>query len=68
MPGESEGGLRYAVDERGIATLTLDRPGKMNAVMPDDWRAMEERLDEGAADPRVRVFVLTGSWPQPRNL
>src|SRR5512143_2674851 len=61
MSGPSEGGLRYAVDDRGVATLTLDRPDKMNAVMPADWRAMEERLDEGAADPRVRVFVLTGA-------
>src|SRR5262245_44617922 len=55
------GGLRYAVDEHGIATLTLDRPDKRNAVMPADWRAMEDRLDEGAADPNVRAFVVTGA-------
>src|SRR5215510_375217 len=57
----AKGGLRYAVDDHGIATLTLDRPDKRNAVMPPDWRAMEDRLDEGAADPRVRVFVVTGA-------
>jgi enoyl-CoA hydratase/carnithine racemase len=61
MSAEAEGGLRYAVDERGVATLTLDRADKRNAVMPADWRAMEERLDEGAADPAVRVFVVTGA-------
>jgi enoyl-CoA hydratase/carnithine racemase len=54
-------GLRYEVRADGIAVLTLDRPDKRNAVMPDDWRALEDRLDEGAADARVRVFVLTGA-------
>ncbi len=55
------GGIRYEVSDAGIATLTLDREDKRNAVMPQDWRAFEERLDEGAADPRVRVFVVTGA-------
>jgi 2-(1,2-epoxy-1,2-dihydrophenyl)acetyl-CoA isomerase len=59
--GSAADGLRYAVDGDGVATLTLDRPGKRNAVMPDDWRALEERLDEGGADPAVRVFVVTGA-------
>jgi enoyl-CoA hydratase/carnithine racemase len=54
-------GVRYEIREGGIATLTLDRPDKRNAVMPPDWRALEEHLDEGAADPKVRVFVLTGA-------
>jgi len=54
-------GLRYDLRDDGIAVLTLDRPDKRNAVMPDDWRALEDRLDEGAADARVRVFVLTGA-------
>src|SRR5581483_2085864 len=49
-----EGGLRYRVGDDGIATLTLDRPDKRNAVMPEDWRAMETALDDGAADSRVR--------------
>ncbi len=54
-------GLGYEVREQGVALLTLDRPAKRNAIMPEDWRALEERLDEGASDPRVRVFVLTGA-------
>ena len=59
---ESAGtGVRYAVDGDGIATLLLDRPDKRNAVMPPDWRAFEERLDEGAADPAVKAFVVTGA-------
>jgi enoyl-CoA hydratase/carnithine racemase len=54
-------GVRYEIGASGVATLTLDRPDKRNAVMPPDWRALEEYLDEGSADPKVRVFVLTGA-------
>jgi 2-(1,2-epoxy-1,2-dihydrophenyl)acetyl-CoA isomerase len=54
-------GVRYEVRDHGIAVLILDRPDKRNAVMPADWRALEDRLDEGAADPNVRAFVLTGA-------
>jgi len=54
-------GVRYEVGDDGVATLTLDRPDKRNAVMPPDWRAFEDHLDEGAADPAVRVFVVTGA-------
>ena len=55
-----EHGVRYEIGDDGVATLTLDRPDKRNAVMPPDWRALEDRLDDGSADPNVRVFVLTG--------
>lgn len=55
-----EHGVRYEIGDDGVATLTLDRPEKRNAVMPPDWRALEDRLDDGSADPNVRVFVLTG--------
>ncbi|MCH5675567.1 enoyl-CoA hydratase-related protein [Streptomyces gilvus] len=49
------------VDEDGVATLTLNRPERKNA-----WSlAMEKRffglLDEVAADPDVRVVIVTGS-------
>ena len=54
-------GVRYEIGASGVATLTLDRPDKRNAVMPPDWRALEEYLDEGSADPKVRVFILTGA-------
>ncbi|MEW6268757.1 MAG: enoyl-CoA hydratase [Thermodesulfobacteriota bacterium] len=54
-------GVRYEVGTGGVATLTLDRPDRRNAVMPPDWRAFEEHLDAGAADPDVRVFVVTGA-------
>ena len=53
--------LDLVVDQRGVATLTLDRPEKHNAMSG----AMIAELTEGAAvlgaDEAVRVVVLTGA-------
>ncbi|MGI5347776.1 enoyl-CoA hydratase/isomerase family protein [Streptomyces sp. CA-250714] len=52
--------LRTALDE-GVATVTIDHPAKRNAMTPDMWRRLPVLLDELAADPGVRVLVLTGA-------
>ncbi|MFB6165342.1 MAG: crotonase/enoyl-CoA hydratase family protein [Haloarculaceae archaeon] len=52
--------VRYDVEGR-IATITLDRPERYNAIdgdMPGELRAAVERAD---ADDGVRVIVLTGA-------
>jgi enoyl-CoA hydratase/carnithine racemase len=52
--------LRFKVDE-GIATITLDRPEKMNAftdAMLERWLAA---LEECRTSPDVRVIVITGT-------
>lgn len=49
------------VDPRGVATLTLDRPDRHNALsgaMCDDLAAAAARLD---ATPGLRAVVLTGA-------
>ena len=51
--------LRYEVSDR-VATVTLDRPERLNAIdmrMPGEIRAAVEAAD---ADPGVHVVVLTG--------
>jgi enoyl-CoA hydratase/carnithine racemase len=51
---------RYDVHDR-VATITLHRPERLNAWtgrMHAEYRAL---LDRGAADPAVRVIVVTGS-------
>lgn len=56
MPDQN---VDYSVD-RGIATITLDRPDKMNAVTT---QMRDELIDAFAAadrDPDVRVIVVTG--------
>ncbi len=41
--------------------MTFNNPEKHNAVSFDMWEAAEKILDEFAADPEVRVVVLTGA-------
>jgi enoyl-CoA hydratase/carnithine racemase len=52
---------RYDIDATGVATITLDRPGRGNSWtgrMHDEYRWICKRLDD---DPAVRVIVLTGA-------
>lgn len=53
--------IRVATDARGVATVTLERPDKRNALsaaMMDDLTRAAAAL---GADPAVRVVVLTGA-------
>ncbi|PJE99543.1 enoyl-CoA hydratase [Streptomyces carminius] len=44
----------------GVATLTVHNPAKRNAMTPQMWREVPAALERLAADPAVRVLVLTG--------
>jgi enoyl-CoA hydratase len=44
-----------------IATLTLDRPEKLNALTRSMWRALGGTLAEVGRDPGVRCLVLRGA-------
>ncbi len=50
----------YAV-EAGVATLTLNRPDKLNALTPEMLSLVFAHVAEAAADPAVQVIVLTGA-------
>ena len=52
--------IHYAVHER-VATLTLNRPDKRNALNSALVTALRAALDAAAADAAVRVIVLTGA-------
>lgn len=45
----------------GIARLTLNRPDKRNALSPEMVVRLAEAWDQVAADPAVRVALLTGA-------
>lgn len=49
----------YAVD-RGVATLTFDRPERLNALTFDVYADLRDLLGELHHDPEVRVLVVTG--------
>jgi methylglutaconyl-CoA hydratase len=48
-------------DERGVVTLTLNKPGVRNAFDPGFMRAIRAAFDDLADDRDVRVVVLTGA-------
>jgi len=51
---------RYAV-ERGVATITLDRPEQLNAYNARMRLELEALFDETDADDDVRVVIVTGA-------
>ncbi|VWX61384.1 Enoyl-CoA hydratase/carnithine racemase [Burkholderiales bacterium 8X] len=52
--------IRLQVDS-GVATLTLDRPEKRNAMSDDMRTEFIHALEQVAADKRIRALVLTGA-------
>lgn len=52
--------IRYEV-EQGIATLTLDRPAKMNAFTNVMMTEMIDAFDRSDADDAVRAVIVTGA-------
>ena len=48
-------------DHNGIATLTLNRPTKFNALSTELMSAIQSELDRIASDRSVRVIVIAGN-------
>lgn len=48
-------------DDDGVTTLTLNRPDKLNALMPSVFMALRAHLDAIADDDSVRCVVLAGA-------
>jgi enoyl-CoA hydratase/carnithine racemase len=47
--------------DRGVATLTLNRPQQYNALSSSLIDALQNALDEIAQDPHIRVVIIAGS-------
>lgn len=60
MADSPEAEVLYTVD-RGVATLTINRPERRNALSWDVVRLLRERVASARSDPAVRVLVLTGA-------
>lgn len=56
----TSGPVAYAV-AGGVATLTIDRPERRNAINPEVTRALSAAVARAEADDSVRVAVLTGA-------
>jgi enoyl-CoA hydratase/carnithine racemase len=58
----SDGGaVLLATEERGVLTLTLNRPQKRNAIDAELRDALAHAIDRAATDAAVRGVVLTGA-------
>jgi len=44
-----------------IATVTLNRPGRLNAMNKELIVAMVETMERASSDPAIRVLILTGA-------
>jgi enoyl-CoA hydratase len=58
--GEDAAQLLYASDH-GVATLTLNRPERLNAVTPEMIERLDQALARAQADEQVRVIRLRGA-------
>src|SRR5690349_1147363 len=52
--------ILYEVD-RGVATVTLNRPDRLNAWTPTMGGEVRDAMVEAARDDAVRVIILTGA-------
>jgi enoyl-CoA hydratase/carnithine racemase len=52
--------IQYAVDD-GVATITLDRPDRLNAFTVEMCKDLVAVFDEVDADDQVRAVIFTGS-------
>jgi len=53
--------ILYAADDAGIATITLNRPDRLNTIVPPMPDEIEAAVHAAVADPGVKVIVLRGA-------
>ncbi len=58
---EYAGGKMLAGTDAGVGTVTFNQPEKRNAMSVEMWAGLAAILDRFAADPDVKVVVLTGA-------
>ncbi|HAM58076.1 MAG TPA: enoyl-CoA hydratase, partial [Candidatus Rokubacteria bacterium] len=52
--------LLYETDG-ALATITLNRPERLNTIVPPMPDELEQAVGEANRDPRVRVIILRGA-------
>lgn len=53
--------LKRHTDDRGVTTLTLDRPEKANAIDHALLELLSDTLQDAASSPQTRIVVLRGA-------
>jgi 1,4-dihydroxy-2-naphthoyl-CoA synthase len=57
----SETDILYEVADGGVATLTINRPERINALRPQTTKEMREAIASAREDDGVRCLLVTGS-------
>ena len=57
----SESSILASIDERGIATLTINRPDKANSYTMGMFNALADHIEQWGGNPAVRAIVLRGA-------
>lgn len=60
----SESILYEEAGHPGVRLLRIDRPGKMNAIGPNEARGLSRAISSFGQDDSARVLVITGSGPE----
>ena len=55
------GGRMLAQHDEGVGLITFNQPQKRNAMSVEMWEGLDRILAAFAADPQIRVVVLTGA-------
>ena len=53
--------ILYEVGDDGVATLTINRPERMNALRPQTTREMRQAIAAAREDDAVRCLLVTGA-------
>ena len=56
----AEDAVLYEATATGVATITFNRPERLNAWGPDIAAGFYAAIDRAEEDPAIRVIVLTG--------
>ncbi|MCV7377724.1 enoyl-CoA hydratase [Mycobacterium alsense] len=57
----TDGQVLLSADRNHVRTLTLNRPGRKNAINPALWIALRDALGDAGRDRAVRALVITGA-------
>jgi len=61
MADLSTGDLLVTREADGLAVITLNRPGKRNAINVAMWQGLKRIFDALSEEPEVRAVILTGA-------
>lgn len=57
-------GFRFALDAHGVATVTLDRPDRINALTFASYAALRDAFRVFSEERAIRAIVLQGEGPR----